>query len=94
MDLAAAGQADSCSFKNGADALAAVLELVRQHQVRLCVCVCVEEGGVVDTSPNYAEPMQKSEVQGGRYNQDGACKRLPGGWTDRKALAVKEGGLQ
>lgn len=37
---------DATSFKNSADALASVLELVRIHKVRdgVCQCVCFGEG--------------------------------------------------
>ncbi|KAG2448971.1 hypothetical protein HYH02_005725 [Chlamydomonas schloesseri] len=58
MDLAAAGQVDSCSFKNGADALAAVLELVRQHQVSLPghICAVVVTTLVLEGWSNKLDP--------------------------------------
>ncbi|KXZ44199.1 hypothetical protein GPECTOR_71g560 [Gonium pectorale] len=58
MDLAAAGQADSCAFKNGADALAAVLELVRLHQVSLPghICAVVVTTLVLEGWSNKLDP--------------------------------------
>ncbi|GIL43854.1 hypothetical protein Vafri_1448 [Volvox africanus] len=60
MDLAAAGgQGEAaCSFKNGADALASVLELVRQHQVSLPghICAVVVTTLVLEGWSNKLDP--------------------------------------
>ncbi|GIL81924.1 hypothetical protein Vretimale_1497 [Volvox reticuliferus] len=69
MDVVAAGGQgeEACSFKNGADALASVLELVRQHQVSLPghICAVVVTTLVLEGWSNKLDPDHSvlSQVQ-------------------------------